>query len=409
MNILGLLFLSLFFAPELFAQEAPQFRVLERRAWSNRTIHQTVALEDLMSADAFDGHYFKIVKGKSNEPIAFTDSDRGLILRAASVYHHLSRARKFWIDEMGVESLKEMDKVVVRLEITNLFDEQGHFAHDNRSPQFNNALSIPAGESPDWVPAERQRKWNKEIWFRPMKKIETKDLPGIGPNPLTVSLKALEEPFINYTRNQFNQSLIEHIFYPSYAANPFWMDVIRFAGTIALTKAIIEGSKYADRLFVEKYYYLDTALVPEVIYHEYAHLVLSDALAMTHSTPVVEGMADYFAAAMAKKKRIYAPVKGYSNAASKDTESKKLYSHWYESNRAATADFVLSVLWDVREVLGEELGNRIVFEARKKLKTGSATINHHLIQAVIDTCSEICEAPRRDRLLLYEAFSKKGF
>ena len=137
--------------------------------------------------------------------------------------------------------------------------------------------------------------------------------------------------------------------------------------------------------------------------------MLSDYLEMSHSTPVIEGMADYFAAALADKRRVYSNVKGYSNAAGKDTQSKKDYSHWYESNRYATADFTLSVLWDVRDTLGEIVADQIVFEARKLLETRTATINHHLIQAVLDACDKRCEKPRRDKLRLYETFSAKGF
>ena len=400
---------SFLYLSNLIAQESPSFLVLERKTRSNKTTFRKVYLEDLESAKSFDGKFFKIVKGKSNEAIHFDDSDNQLVTKAATVYHHLTLARKFWRDEIDASVKQKIGKLIIRLEIKNLYDELGHFANDNRTPQFNNAVSIPAGKTPDWLPSDRQSQWNNEIWFRPMKKVETKDLQGIGPNPLTVSLTALEEPFLNYTRNQFNQSLIEHIFYPTYAANPLWMDVIRFAGTIALTKAVIEGSKHTDRLFIEKYYYLDTAMVPEVIYHEYAHVVLSDYLEMSHSTPVVEGLADYYAAAIAKKKTIYARVKGHSNAAGKETQSRQNYSHWYESNRAATSDFVLSVLWDVREVLGDKTANELVFEARTHLNTNTATINHHLIQSILDACDMKCSSPRRDKLKLYEAFGKKGF
>lgn len=404
-----ILVLSLFYVTNLLAVENLSFLVLERKTKSNKTFYKRVSLEDLESSSSFDGKYFKIVKGKSDEAIGFNEVDQKLLVKAATAYHHLTIARNFWNEKMGTINSQNFEKLIIRLEITNLFDELGQFANDNRSPQYNNALSIPGGETPDSIPVEKRRKWNKEIWFRPMKKIETKDLPGIGPNPLTVSLEALEQPFINYTQNRFNQSLIEHIFYPAYAANPLWSDVIRFAGTIAVTKAIIEGSKYADSLFVEKYYYLDTAMVPEVIYHEYAHIVLSDSLEMSHSTPVVEGIADYFAAALANKRRVYAPVKGHSNARSKDRDSKEVYSHWYESNRFATSDFVLSVLWDVRDTLGEEVANDLVYEARKFLKTDTATINNHLIQAILNACNVKCTSPRRDKLMLYEAFAKKGF
>lgn len=401
--------LTLIYSTAIFAQSSPSFLVLERKAKTNGTYYHRVELEDLISSDHFEGSYFKIVKGKSNEAISFTEKDSQLILKAATAYHHLTKAKNFWMHEMNSTKPKELEQIIVRLEITNLFDEQGHFAHENRSPQFNNALSVPAGTTPEWVPEDRQDKWRNEIWFRPMKKIETKDLPGLGPNPLTSSLQSLEQPFINYTVNRFNTSLLEHVFYPSYAPNPLWVTVVRFAGTIALTKAVIEASKHMDNLFAEKYYYLDTAMVPEVMYHEYAHLMLSDYLTLSHSTPVIEGMADYFAAILADKRKIYARVKGYSNAAYKDTEQKRNYSHWYESSRMATSDFVLSVLWDVRETLGSDVADKLVYEMRSKLKTGSATINNHLLQAVLDACDIKCESARRDKLMLYQTFAAKGF
>ena len=391
------------------AQASPEFLVLERSANSNKTYFHKVPLEDLISSDSFEGKYFKIVNGKNSAAISFSDSSRELILKAATAYHHLTKARNFWVSELNSEKAEALPQVIIRLEIKNLYDEQGHFAHDNRTPQFNNALSIPAGKTPEWVPAEQYSKWNNEIWFRPMKKIETKDLPGMGANPLTTSLRSLEQPFLNYTVNRFNMTLVEHIFYPTYAPNPLWVSLVRFAGTIAVTKAIIEASKHMDGLFLEKYYFLDTAMVPEVMYHEYAHLVLSDHLELSHSTPVIEGMADYFSALIAKKRKIYARVKGYSNAAFKDIEQKRKYDHWYESSSMATSDFVLSVLWDVRETLGGKIADPLIYEMRTRLKTRSATINSHLLQAVLDSCSIKCESPRRDKVKLYEAFASKGF
>lgn len=401
--------LALVYTTLALAQEAPSFLVLERKAKSNGTIYIRVHLEDLTSPDRFEGKYFKVVKGKSKEAISFNDPDTELVIKAATAYFHLTKARNFWVQEIHSPMADKLSQMTVRLEISNVFDEQGHFAHDNRTPQFNNALTIPAGETPEWVPAENYDKWENEIWFRPMKKIETENLPGIGANPLTTALQSIEQPFINYTVNRFNTTLVEHIFYPTYAPNPLWVSVVRFAGTIALSKAVIEATKHMDKLFLEKYYYLDTAMVPEVMYHEYAHIMLSDYLELSHSTPVIEGMADYFAALITDKRKIYARVKGYSNAAHKDTEQKRKYDHWYESSRMATSDFVLSVLWDVREALEPETADKIVFEMRTSLQTGTATINNHLIQAVLDSCSKHCKSPRRDKLKLYKTFSDKGF
>lgn len=405
LTILGLCMVS----GLIYADSVPGFRVLLRQDGSNRTYFTHKELPDLESPDSFDGKYFKIVAGKSKEAVSFNEANEAVLLKAANVYYHLSKAREFWVNQMRSEVAEKLPKTVIRLNITNQFDDLGHFAHDNRSPQFNNALSIPEGQTPEWVPAEKQDKWGKEIWFRPSKSISTKELGPMGPNPMTVSLMALENPLLNYTENQFNQRLLQEFFYPAYAARPFREDVVRYAGTLAVMKVIIYGSKLADPLFIDKFYYLDTAMIPEIVYHEYAHLVLSDSLLMSHSTPVNEGMADYFAAVLSKKRKVYAKVSGYSNSAPKDTQEKKKYSHWDESNRNATADFTLSVLWDVREVLGEEMGDKVVYEARKYLKTETSTISDGLLRAILRACEVQCEMPRRDKYKLYTTFAKKGF
>lgn len=404
---LGLSMLLLFGATA--GASAPTFEVLLRQEKSQRVYYTQVEMPDLESTTSFDGKYFKIVNGKGKEAISFDEKDEELLLKAATVYYHLNQARDFWVRHVQSENAARMDKMVVRLEIKNQFDDLGHYANDNRTPQFNNALSIPEGETPSWVPAHKQDKWGKEIWFRPMKSILTKDLGPMGPNPLTQGLMALERPLLDYTQNQFSQRLMEQFFYPAYVARPLHEDLIRYAGTIALMKVIIYGSKFADNLFIDKYYYLDTAMVPEIAYHEYAHVVLSDHLEMSHSTPVNEGMADYFAAVQSQTRKVYGKVPGYSNAASKDTQQKRPYSHWDESNRNATADFTLSVLWDVRETLGAEVGDRVVYQARSYLKTSTSTLSDSLLRAILRACDEKCEAPRRDKYKLYETFRKKGF
>lgn len=402
------LFLLVLFGTSAFAG-APTFEVLLRQEKSQRTYYTQVEMPDLESETSFDGKYFKIVNGKGKDAITFDEKDQELLLKAATVYYHLNQARDFWVRHVQSEVAANLPKMTVRLDIKNQYDDLGHYANDNRTPQFNNALSVPEGETPSWVPAHKQDKWGKEIWFRPMKSILTKDLGPMGPNPLTQGLMALERPLLDYTQNQFSQRLMEQFFYPAYVSRPLHEDLIRYAGTMALMKVIIYGSKFADNLFIEKYYYLETAMVPEIAYHEYAHVVLSDHLEMSHSTPVNEGVADYFAAVQSQTRRIYGKVPGYSNSAPKDTQTKRPYSHWDESNRNATADFSLSVLWDVRETLGGEVGDRVVYQARTYLKTSTSTVSDGLLRAILRACDVKCESPRKDKYKLYQAFLKKGF
>ncbi len=401
------LLLSLFIAGSLHAET---FRVLVRQDHSTKTIYKEVELTDLESGDSFDGKFFRIVKGKDKEAVSFHDEDKEVILKAANTYYHLSQAREYWIKKIGSERPDALPKLTVRIDISNLFDDQGHYAHDNRDPQFNNALSIPAGQTPEWVPEGREDAWGPEIWFRPKKVVDTRTLPNtLGPNPLTQILTALEHPVINYARNQLQTSMIERIFYPSYSSGSLQNDLLRFAGTIALTRFLISSSKRMDPLFMEKWFYLDTAMVPEVVYHEYAHIVLADYLKISHSTPVLEGLADYFAADHANKRTVYSKVPGRSTSQAKDPYNKKPYTHWSEANRTASSDFVLAVLWDVRDVLGDETANKLVYQSRKYLSTDSATISDHLLRAILKSCDDVCPAPRVDKLRLYEKFTARGF
>ena len=400
---------SVLFMLPVEARNTPSFEVLIRRENSTKTYFSMVQLPHLENKDSFDGKYFKIVKSKDETPIRFDESNEELLLKAANVYYHLNQARDFWVNEIKSQFAKNLPKIVIRLEIINQFDEIGHFANDNRLPQYNNALSIPGGKTPDWVPADKKDSWGNEIWFRPLKKILTSELGPFGPNPLTTGLQALEDPLLSFTQDELNLRLMEEFFYPAYVTRPLHQDLIRYAGTIAVMKLIIHGSKYTDKLFMDKYYYLDTAMVPEIIYHEYAHVVLSESLQMSHSTPVIEGLADYFAAVQADTRKVYAKVPGYSNAQGKDRQEKQKYTHWNEANRASTSDFTLSVLWDVRETLGEKIGDEVVYEARRYLKTNSSNISDSLLRAIVRACEIKCDSPRRDKYKLYETFSERGF
>lgn len=399
--------LVMLFVESLFADDQT-FRVMVREVKGNDAFITRVTLPDLISNHAFEGKYFKIVSGKKNEPVSFEEKDQQKLLKAATTYYHLSKAREFWVTQMKSEVAANLPQMIVRLEITNQFDELGHFAHDKKTPQYNNALTVPKGETPAWVPAERQDKWETEIWFRPMKSIPTKDLPASGPNPLTTSILTIEKPLLNYSQNTLQQRLLENVFYSSYA-QPIEQSIAVYVGTWAMLKVMIYASKKADPLFAEKYFYLDTAVIPEVAYHEYSHVILSDHLEMSHSTPVNEGMADYFAAVQSKKRKVYGKVKGHSNAAPKDSQEKRIYSHWDESNRNASSDFTLSVLWDVRETLGAEVGDKVVYEARKFLTTKTSTISDHLLRAILRACELKCDEPKVAKLKLYNTFQKKGF
>jgi len=372
-------------------------------------------MPNLISTTQFDGKYFKVVKGKSEDAIALNEVDETTRLKAANVYYHLNKARDFWVNTIHSKYVENLPKITVRIEHINKFSDLGHYYNDLIEPQYNNALSIPPGtpmdgaKTPDGKPIAA---WDREIWFRPVKKIRTADLPnhGVGAagNPLAAYTAMLAKPVESTTLSLFIQNTLLDIFHPTELATPYETSVFQEVGTIALTVLALQTTKHMDKLFLEKYYYLDTAMIPEIIYHEFSHMALSDHLVISHSTPVNEGMADYFATTLGDNAHIASKIKKYSLAMPKDGKNKKNYNPAYETKALANSDFVLSVLWSVRKEF-PETADQLIYKAREFLNTDSSDVINDLPEALLESCQTVCENPRADRMKLREVFTNRGF
>ena len=409
-----------FILPNAFASEicTETFEVLER---SGRKGYAFVPreLNDLYCGKGFDGKYFKVVYKKEDKAISF-DSEPELIRRAANVYYHLTVARNFWVNQIGSTFVKDLDQITVRVQITNGFSRLGHFTNDDLLENYNNAWTIPEGRTPRW--AEEQDVWGKEIWFSPMKKIESRTLvTATGQNPLTGALRSLQTPIVNYTQNSLTFEVLDHLAYPEYQSTTLLQTVVNHIGVMAIMFGTVKLSTYMDKLFMEKYYYLDTAMIPEVIYHEFGHVALSDKLKPVHSIAVIEGMADYFATRIAGTVKMYRGIKEFSNNAYKNAKSKSFYHPALEHENNADSDFTLSLLWRVRSELQKENHKRqlkgrpavanidqLIYESRNNINFESSIIE--LTQALKTTCyrSSACDNKRLAIGALIKAFIEKG-
>jgi hypothetical protein len=392
----------------LFAQAQIQENVLVRGANFNPEV-QSLEMPDLISTERFQGKYFKIVLGKGEEGISLTEPNLELRLKAATAYYHLNKARNFWVEVMKSDYVSELPPITIRLEITNKFSDLGHFQNESIEPQYNNALSIPDGSPMDGVDIPA---WGHEIWFRPKKTILSKDLPGsgLGPqgNPLSQYIKLLTGQVQSSIESQMIQTTLQKLFYPQMLSTTYQTAILKQIGTLALSSLILEGSKHTDQLFLEKYYYLDTAMVPEIIYHEFSHIALSDHLTLSLSTPILEGMADYFATAMSGRPEIASRIKLYSLSMPKNGRNKILYNPALEASVYSNSDFVLSVLWLIRDHF-PELANHWTFIASTFLSTESSDIRHDLIGSLLTACDYVCEAPRLNKIELRQLLEEKGF
>lgn len=397
---------SLLFLPSLlFAQVTERsFEALVRND-RERPVFTQVVLKDLISNDSFEGEHFKIVKGKSDEAISF-DADRSLVLRAATVYYHLTLAREYFLTKVQSEYVATLAQLTIRLEHTNQFSELGHFANDNLDPQFNNALTVPAGQG---LASKGVKPWGTEIWFRPSKKIHLRDLKtnGLETREFTVLMAGF--------RNQIHMQSLQRFLAVSVVAltqegspSPFaFENLMRTVGSSLILEAGYQFIDPISKAVSRKWYWLDTAMVPEIIYHEYSHVALSDHLVLSHSTAIIEGMADFFAGKIANSPKLAMHIKKFNTYNGKNAKKKKDYMIQFEMNEYANTDFVFGLLWELKNILGEEKGEAFMFELRKKLTTNSS-IRRDLVEGILSTCDEKCDVPFLDKIKMLKALNLRG-
>lgn len=394
------------------------FQILERDSKEGYSF-VTKRLEDLFCGEKFEGINFKIVKSNSDEAITFNDEDKALVKKAANVYYHLTKARNFWITDIKSSYVPTIPQIIVRLDITNAFSNVRHFKNEELEKNYNNAWSIPEGQEPSFL--KNPKKWGKEIWFSPMKQIKTRNLlTSEGNNPIHESLVLIKDPLVEYNKNSLIYTGLSFLIAPTINQSYLLETAISNIGMLAIIYGSIEVTKHMDKFFVDKYYYIDTAMVPEIIYHEYAHIAMSDHLKTVHSVPVIEGMADYFASRIAKRAKMYEKMDDFSTNRFKDVNNKSLYSPYLEGAWNATSDFTLSLLYkgkvefdnlNAKQVKKKQAMivdyDQLVFNAHFELDETS-DIAVGLTKALVNSCKETCTSVRAGVNTLQSVFEKKG-
>jgi hypothetical protein len=376
-------------------------------------------LDDLNCSNTFEGSHFKIVNGTTDEAIRFDDKNKKLVGKAANVYYHLNVARNYWLNNIKSDYVSTLAQIVVRLDITNAFSNVRHFKNEELEKNFNNAWSVPEGEEPSFI--KNPKKWGKEIWFSPMKQIQTRNLiESDGSNPIHESLVLIKDPLIDFSTNNAIYTGMSMLVAPAINQSYLLENAITNLGFLAVLYGSIEVTKHMDKFFVDKYYYIETAMVPEIIYHEYAHIAMSDHLKTVHSVPVIEGMADYFASVIAKRDKMYEKMDNFSTNRFKNVNNKSLYSPYLEGAWNATSDFTLSLLWKGRnefDVINKKRlakgqpiiadYDQLVFKSHFELDEAS-DISNGLTKALVNTCRENCQSIRAGINTLQYIFEQKG-
>jgi hypothetical protein len=422
-KVLMVLFFALSF--NAMAEEAKhcpkKFDVLVREDKGDGYHFESKELEDLGCNGKFEGEHFKIVYATDDEAIALDNENAELVKKAANVFFHLTTARKYWVNEVKSDYVKNLQQVTVRLDITNAYSNVRHFKNKELEKNYNNAWSVTEGKMAKATNGE-QKTWFKEIWFSPSKKLLTSEIapPSEGNNPIHESLILVKDPLVEFNKNAIIYGTLGMIAASTVNQSAITDMAIKNLGAIAVIYGLVEVTKYMDQWFMNKYYYIETAMVPEIAYHEFAHIAMSDTLKTVHSVPVIEGMADYFAARVANRRQMYEKIQDYSTNKSKDTNSKMLYHPFLEGAWNATSDFTLSLLYLGKEDFDKQNAARakkgqgplanyddVVFEAHHHLNEYSE-IATDLTKALLDACREKCSSLRPGINTLNGVFEKKG-
>lgn len=401
-----LLLLTLLVPTLSFAQVTERTFEAMVRTESNKPVVEEVVLTDLVSNDSFDGEHFKIVKGKDEDAVKF-DAEDALKFRAATVYYHLTKARNYFVNHIKSEYVANMPKMVIRIELSNQFSELGHFTHDKYDPQFNNALTIPAGKG---LASKGVKPWGMEIWFRPSKRVNIKDLKvnNLQNQEFHVLMAGFREQIHMQSMQRFLSTTVMALTSEAVGMNPLSTEnLIRTVGSSVIMEVGYQFIDPITKFFSRKWYWLDTAVVPEIIYHEYAHAALSDHLVLSHSTAIIEGMADYFAGKIANSPKLATNIKKYNTYNGKNAKRKQDYMIQFEMSDYANTDFVFGLLWEMGKILGDDKGEEFMFALRKKVTTNS-NIRKDLIEGILLTCEEECTTPFVDKLRMLKALNLKG-
>jgi hypothetical protein len=215
-------------------------------------------------------------------------------------------------------------------------------------------------------------------------------------------------------RNQMHMTSLNRFFISLLSGQYKGMDasainsLMRLVGSTVIMEAGYQGIDQLSKLFRRKWYHLDTALIPEIIYHEYAHIALADGFSITHSTPVNEGMADYFAGVISNSSKLALKIKKYNTFSGKNAKRKTLYRAEFEKNENANADFVFGLLWNIKHIMGTERANALIFSLRNQINS-DASVRVTLLDSILSQCKIHCKDYKVDKLRLYGLFTKEGF
>lgn len=379
--ILSIIFFSILPLGELFANECQKTFLVHRRLTPSSAIKvYPTCIRSLEKTDYYEDSSFKIVESTSLQPIAQNDLE--LSQHAATVFYHLTLAKEYFVKHFGLESVQHFDKIVIRLNISRQYLDISQFAGPHLEESFNNALTIPPS---DERRLGRYDPWGYEIWFRPAKKVETTSSMQNAANLLeneTIQESALVS-FLSMSAFDLAHNITTM---PTLEAISTSIHLETLAIGLGLFTVLPKVLKLGSKYFKQSLY-LDTALIPEIIYHEFAHIVFGQFLNPRQSTPLIEGIANFYAAKVAGGDKI-AHRAGHRQRGllSRNGNKKSRYHLSLETRVMAQHNFTFQLLHHISKELGVN-ADQLIFNTIKKLNRSSG-IKYDFMNKLVETIND---------------------
>ncbi len=351
--------------------------------------------------------HFKVVNSTDDEAIDLLDNslDEYTRRQGATVFYHLNIAMNSLNSVFDLSHLQNRGTLTARINMDRMFSDSTKYL-DIEEGVYNNSVTIPASTIRK---DNNTDSWPIEIWFRPKKNIEVDNIFNYSLQKINSSSK--QSDLIKSLGNNVLRSLvIEGATRESFAATNFNFHAEQIFITYLFSTTVPYIAEKVSHPIKEEFY-LDTANIPEIIYHEFAHVLLSDYVAVNRNTQVGEAYANYIASMIKGGHEIGLDSNGHaSNAGGHNGEFNFTYRRDFEQFGNEHNGFAYSLLIAIKNMiishydnkeLGEKIANEIIYESRKYIKFSKSLTHIKSLMRGIDR-SIVKSSAQNKRLLRME-------
>lgn len=338
-------------------------------------VSKSMNLEDYITGEKSENEHFKVVIGNSSEAVRLDDSSipEKIRKKAATVIFHLTKAKKNLIERLDSKYITNLPQAIIRIEMDKVFNPFTKYVKNEDAKIYNNSVTIPSSGMKKMNDVEQ---WQPEIWFRPKKEIDIDNVVSVA-SEMTLLTGSTEDTVMGIADEMTVALVSEFAVTEEFSMGVVDYHMEQLVSTFVISRILPYTIKAISSPFKSNFY-LDTAAIPEIIYHEFIHLALADSIPVNTDSLVGEGYANYFAAMIHDDYALGQKTGDHgSNAGGYDGKFRMAYRDSFETKGNEHNGFVYTLLVSFREDMaslfknreeGLKVADKIVYESRKYLE-----------------------------------------